>query len=61
MDEDLQDPPAPVHRTKTGRILTEADMEALAREAEQGYDVSGLLAPEKLQEAWDRAERRRRG
>jgi hypothetical protein len=28
--------------TKTGKILTEEDIEALADEAEQGYDVSRL-------------------
>ena len=27
------------YRTKTGRILTDADIEALADEAERGYDV----------------------
>lgn len=31
------------YRTKTGRILTEADVEALADEAEQGYDVEHLV------------------
>ncbi len=29
-------------RTKTGRILTDADIETLADEAEQGYDVAHL-------------------
>ena len=28
--------------TKTGKVLTDADIEALADEAEQGYDVSHL-------------------
>jgi predicted DNA-binding transcriptional regulator YafY len=28
--------------TKTGRVLTDADFEALADEAERGYDVSHL-------------------
>ena len=28
------------YRTKTGRILTNDDIEALADEAEQGYDIS---------------------
>jgi hypothetical protein len=27
------------YRTKTGRVLTDADIERLAEEAEQGYDV----------------------
>lgn len=30
------------YRTKTGRVLTDADIEALADEAEQGYDVEHL-------------------
>lgn len=30
------------YRTKTGRVLTDADMEALADEAERGYDVEHL-------------------
>lgn len=30
------------YRTKTGRVLTDADIEALAAEAERGYDVSHL-------------------
>lgn len=33
--------PCPM-RTKTGRILTPADIEALAVEAEAGYDVAHL-------------------
>lgn len=33
---------ARTYRTKTGRILTDADIEALAAEAEQGYDVEPL-------------------
>jgi plasmid stability protein len=32
--------------TRSGRVLTDADVEALADEAEVGYDVSGLSAPE---------------
>lgn len=35
-------------RTKTGRILTDADIEALADEAERGYDLppnDGSVAP----------------
>ena len=31
-----------VYVTKTGKVLTEADIEALADEAEAGYDVSKL-------------------
>lgn len=30
-------------RTKSGRVLTDADFEALADEAERGYDVEHLL------------------
>lgn len=30
------------YQTKTGRILTDEDIEALADEAERGYDVSHL-------------------
>lgn len=30
------------YRTKTGRVLTDADIEALADEAERGYDVENL-------------------
>jgi hypothetical protein len=33
----------PVYRTKSGRILTDADIQALADEAERGYDVEHLL------------------
>lgn len=36
-------PPSPPHVTKTGRILTEADCEALAEEAEAGYDIDRFL------------------
>lgn len=32
----------PVLRTKTGRVLSEAEIEALAAEAEAGFDVSKL-------------------
>jgi hypothetical protein len=31
------------YKTKTGRILTDADIEAMADEAEQGYDVEPLM------------------
>src|SRR6266511_101569 len=30
------------YRTKSGRVLTDADIEALADEAERGYDVARL-------------------
>lgn len=33
----------PLYRTKSGRVLTDADIEALADEAERGYDVEHLL------------------
>lgn len=36
------------YRTKTGRLLTEADIESFASEAEEGYDVEELL-----QRQWD--------
>lgn len=35
---------AKTYRTKTGKVLTDADIEALADEAERGYDVEGLKA-----------------
>lgn len=42
-------------RTKTGKILTDADIEALADEAERGYDVSHLKPrPVKGSSRWDR-------
>lgn len=34
----------PVLRTKSGRVLTDADIEALADEAERGYDPATLTA-----------------
>ena len=37
----MSDEPRP-YRTKTGRVLTDADIEALADEAERGYDVEHL-------------------
>ena len=35
---------AKTYRTKTGKVLTDADIEALADEAERGYDVAVLKA-----------------
>jgi hypothetical protein len=32
------------YRTKSGKVLTDADIEALAEEAERGYDVETLKA-----------------
>lgn len=32
------------YRTKTGKMLTDADVEAMADEAERGYDVEQLKA-----------------
>lgn len=32
------------YRTKTGKVLTDADIEAMADEAERGYDVENLMA-----------------
>jgi hypothetical protein len=34
--------PPEAYVTKTGRVMTDAEIEALADEAERGYDVSGL-------------------
>jgi hypothetical protein len=31
------------HKTKTGKVLTDADIEKMADEAERGYDVEELL------------------
>lgn len=31
-----------IYRTRTGRVLRDADIQALADEAEAGYDVSRL-------------------
>ena len=39
--------PKTEYRTKSGRVLTEEDIEALAAEAEKGYDVSHLHAHRK--------------
>lgn len=36
--------PTTGYRTKTGKILTDSDIEALADEAERGYDVEVLKA-----------------
>lgn len=36
--------PGEVVRTKSGKVLTDADMQRLADEAEAGYDVGKLLA-----------------
>jgi hypothetical protein len=35
---------AKTYRTKTGKVLTDADIEALADEAERDFDVEGLKA-----------------
>jgi hypothetical protein len=32
-----------LYKTKTGRVLTDADIKALADEAERGYDVDQLI------------------
>lgn len=34
------------YKTPKGRVLTDADIEALADEAEQGYDVDHLKKPQ---------------
>lgn len=36
--------PTTRYRTKTGKVLTDSDIDALADEAEQGYDVEQLKA-----------------
>jgi Ribbon-helix-helix protein, copG family len=36
--------PSKPHRTKTGKVLTDADIEALAAEVERDYDVTSLKA-----------------
>lgn len=49
----------PVYRTATGRMLTDADIEALADEAEQGYDLSDPKHPtfhERASDLWDMRE-----
>ena len=33
---------AKTYKTKTGKVLTDADIEAMADEAEQGYDIEML-------------------
>ncbi|HTH13421.1 MAG TPA: hypothetical protein VMB23_03425 [Spirochaetia bacterium] len=38
----MSDLPEGYYRTKTGRILTPEDIQALADEAEEGYDVSQI-------------------
>lgn len=40
--EDSEAKAAGVYRTKTGRILDAQELDALAAEAEQGYDVDGI-------------------
>jgi hypothetical protein len=40
--------PEPVFRTKSGKILTDEDIQALADEAERGYDISNMLTVEGL-------------
>lgn len=35
----------PSYVTKTGKVLTDADVQALADEAERGYDVSKIKGP----------------
>src|SRR5207237_1400557 len=43
--EYLASPPAPgVPRTVSGRVMTDADVDALADEAEGGYDIAALEA-----------------
>jgi hypothetical protein len=41
----------PVHRTKTGKVLTDAVIEAMADEAERGYDVEVLMARRRSRDA----------
>lgn len=46
-NEEQRETEPPVYRTKTGKVLTDADLEALADEAERGYDVSHLIEKDK--------------
>lgn len=39
------------YRTKTGRILTESDVEKLAAEAERGYDISAIELQQRIDKA----------
>lgn len=41
MSDDQPDEPR-TYVTKSGRVLTDADIEALADEAERGYDVTSI-------------------
>jgi hypothetical protein len=50
----------PPYRTKSGRILTEDDFEALADEAEQGYDIEHLLPAREDQPAGEPTTEERR-
>lgn len=45
-------PAGEVYTTKSGRVLTDSDLDALADEAERGYDVDGLTrrVPEQAEE-----------
>ena len=36
--------PEKTYRTKTGKVLTDADIEAMADEAKRGYDIEALKA-----------------
>jgi len=37
--------PSKPHRTKTGKVLTDADIEMLAAEVERDFDVASLKTP----------------
>jgi hypothetical protein len=53
----VAEPRGRTYRTKTGKELTDKDIEALAKEAEAGYDVSHLDPAEGQQKARERRSR----
>lgn len=46
------------YRTKTGRVLTDADVQALADEAEHGYDVTTHLRGSDMTDSTEHERRR---
>lgn len=49
-----------IYRTQSGKILTDADFERLADEAEKGYDVDAILQ-RRSSKPWELLELRRIG
>lgn len=43
-DADVTPPPVEIIRTESGKVLTDADIQGLADEAERGYDIRKLRA-----------------